>query len=73
VATAWKNKDRKAGLAAIPDELIDALVIAGPVGECAERIASFRDAGLDTPVLQFLHPQLSRDAIESGLLALAGA
>lgn len=73
VATAWKNKDRKAGLAAIPDELIDALVIAGSPGECAERIASFRAAGVDTPVLQFLHPELSRDAIKNGLLALADA
>lgn len=73
VATAWKNRDRKAGLAAIPDELIDALVIAGSVGECAERISAFREAGLDTPVLQFLHPELPRDAIKRGLLDLAGA
>jgi probable F420-dependent oxidoreductase len=73
VADAWKKRDRKAGLAAISDELVDALVITGSPGECAERVASFREAGLDTPVLQFLHPQLSRDAIKKGLFDLAGA
>jgi probable F420-dependent oxidoreductase len=73
VAEAWKNRDRKAGLAAIPDELIDALVITGSPDECAERIASFRDAGLDTPVMQFLHPQLSGDAIKKALFDLAEA
>jgi alkanesulfonate monooxygenase SsuD/methylene tetrahydromethanopterin reductase-like flavin-dependent oxidoreductase (luciferase family) len=73
VADAWKNRDRKAGLAAIPDELIDALVIAGPPGACAERIASFREAGLDTPVMMFLHTEMSRDAIRKAVLDLASA
>jgi probable F420-dependent oxidoreductase len=73
VGEAWRNRDRKAGLAAIPDELIDALVINGSPGECAERIASFRDAGLDTPVMMFLHTKLSRDAIKKSLTDLATA
>jgi probable F420-dependent oxidoreductase len=73
VGDAWKNRDRKAGLEAIPDELIDALVITGSPGECAERIASFRDAGLDTPVMMFLHTQLDRDAIEKAVRDLAEA
>jgi probable F420-dependent oxidoreductase len=73
VGDAWKARDRKAGLAAIPDELVDALVISGPAGECAERIASFRDAGLDTPVMMFLHTKLDRDAIGKAVGDLARA
>lgn len=73
VGDAWKARDRKAALAAIPDELIDALIINGSAGECAERIASFRDAGLDTPVMMFLHTQLDRDAIQKAVTDLAKA
>lgn len=73
VAEAWTNRDRKAALAAIPNELVDALVIAGPAGECAERIASFRDAGLDTPVMMFLHTKLDGEATRKAVLDLAEA
>lgn len=67
VSTAWGAGDRKGALAAISDELVDALVIAGPAGACKERIASFREAGLDTPVLMLLSqkgPQAIEKAIE---------
>lgn len=73
VGDAWKQRDRKAALAAIPNELVDALVISGPAGECAERIDSFRDAGLDTPVMMFLHTQLDREAIRKAVFDLAAA
>ena len=67
VATAWGAGDRQGALAAISDELVDALVIAGPAKACRERIESFRDAGLDTPVLMFLSqkgPETIERAIE---------
>lgn len=66
VSTAWGAGDRQGALAAISDELVDALVIAGPVDACKERIASFREAGLDTPVLMLLSqkgPQVVEHAI----------
>jgi probable F420-dependent oxidoreductase len=66
VATAWAEGDRQGALAAISDELVDALVIAGPAEACKERIASFRDAGLDTPVLMLL-PQKGPQAIEQAI------
>jgi probable F420-dependent oxidoreductase len=71
VANAWRTGDRKGALDAITDELIDALVICGSPGECNERIESFREAGLTTPVMMFLSTQMSHDSIKHSLLSLA--
>lgn len=70
VASAWNAGDRQGALAAISDRLVDALVVAGPPEACKERIASFRDAGLDTPVLMLLS-QKGPQAIESAIEDMA--
>jgi probable F420-dependent oxidoreductase len=49
--TAWNAGDRKGALAAIPDELVDELVIHGPLEYCRERVAAYHATGLDTPVI----------------------
>ena len=49
--TAWNSGDRKGALEAIPDALVDELVIHGPAEECRERVAEYQAAGLDTPVM----------------------
>jgi probable F420-dependent oxidoreductase len=49
--TAWNSGDRKGALEAIPDALVDELVIHGPAQECRERVAEYQAAGLDTPVI----------------------
>lgn len=72
VAMAWGAGDRQGAVAAISDALVDALVIAGPVGACRERIASFRQAGLDTPVLMLLS-QKGPEAVEQAIEEMAGA
>jgi alkanesulfonate monooxygenase SsuD/methylene tetrahydromethanopterin reductase-like flavin-dependent oxidoreductase (luciferase family) len=51
VADAWKNNERDKARDAISDRLIDALVITGPADKCKERLESFREAGLTTPIL----------------------
>jgi probable F420-dependent oxidoreductase len=51
-AAAEGNRAR--AMAAVPDAVVDALVVHGPVGYCRERIAAFRDAGVTTPVLTVL-------------------
>jgi probable F420-dependent oxidoreductase len=51
---AWNSGDRKGALEAIPDELVDELVIHGPLDHCGERVASYQAAGLDTPVIAIL-------------------
>ncbi len=49
--TAWNSGDRKGALEAIPDSLVDELVIHGPAEECRERVAEYQATGLDTPVM----------------------
>lgn len=48
---AWEEGDRKGALAAIPDSVVDDLVIHGPAEYCRERIRAYTEAGVTTPVL----------------------
>ncbi len=50
----WKAGDRKAALAAIPDEVVDTLVIHGSPEECREHIGRFCQNGVDTPALAIM-------------------
>jgi probable F420-dependent oxidoreductase len=53
---AWAAGDRKGALAAIPDEVVDDLVVHGTAGACRERVAAYREQGLDTPVIAVVAP-----------------
>lgn len=57
VARLWGEGDRSAALEAVSDELVDALVLLGPAEACKERLDSFRDAGLGTPILMLFSPK----------------
>ena len=70
VRTAWDARDRAGAVGAMSDRLVDALVISGPADACKERVESFRDAGLDTPILFFLAQQ-GPDAAVAMLEAMA--
>jgi probable F420-dependent oxidoreductase len=59
----WRSGDRKAALEAIPDEVVDALVIHGDPGECREHVERYREAGVTTPVLAILHAEDLRQAV----------
>lgn len=48
---AWNSGDRRGALEAIPDELVDELVIHGALEHCRERVAEYHATGLDTPVI----------------------
>ena len=50
----WKKGDRKGAAAAIPDALIDELVIHGSPEQCREHIARYVENGIDTPVLALI-------------------
>ena len=50
----WREGDRKAATASIPDEVVDSLVIHGPPEACREHIQRYVEAGIDTPVLGIL-------------------
>ena len=51
---AWAAGDRKAALEAIPDELVDALIVHGDYDACRDRIQEYVDNGITTPVLAVL-------------------
>lgn len=51
---AWAAGDRAAANAAIPDSVVDDLIVHGSLDYCRERIASYLEAGLDTPAIALL-------------------
>ena len=50
----WKAGDRKAALAAIPDEVVDDLVVHGSFADCRDHVARYVANGVDIPVLAVL-------------------
>jgi probable F420-dependent oxidoreductase len=48
---AWAAGDRAGAVKAIPDEVVDALIVHGDAATCRARIQEYVDNGLDTPVL----------------------
>ncbi|MEO6628634.1 MAG: LLM class F420-dependent oxidoreductase [Aquihabitans sp.] len=50
----WAAGDRKAALAAIPDELVDTLIVHGSPDECRDHIARYQANGVTTPALAIL-------------------
>ncbi|MEU6645482.1 LLM class F420-dependent oxidoreductase [Saccharomonospora sp. NPDC046836] len=51
---AWAAGDRKQANAVIPDEVVDDLIVHGSPAACRERIRSYVDNGLTTPVISLL-------------------
>ncbi|GAB3441107.1 hypothetical protein GCM10027436_25260 [Actinophytocola sediminis] len=51
---AWGNNERKKANEAIPDSVVDELIIHGSPEVCGEKIRSYYDHGLDTPVITLL-------------------
>ncbi len=54
---AWRAGDRKAAVAAVPDNLIDAFFVNGPAPACRDQIQRFLDAGVTTPLLSVSAPR----------------
>ena len=51
IRTAWQKGDREGAAKLVPDELIQALGIAGTPTECRERIEAYRRAGIALPII----------------------
>ncbi|GAA3817605.1 LLM class F420-dependent oxidoreductase [Amycolatopsis tucumanensis] len=51
---AWRAGDRKRANEVIPDEVVDDLVVHGSPEECREKVQSYVDNGLTTPVIALL-------------------
>ncbi len=51
---AWAAGDRKAALEAIPDSLVDELIVHGSPEECRDHVARYVDNGVTCPALALL-------------------
>ena len=50
----WESGDRKGATAAVPDSVVDDLIVYGTPDECRARIQHYVDSGVTTPVLSML-------------------
>lgn len=50
----WAEGDRKGALEAIPEDLVDTLIVSGPPEACREHIARYQANGVTTPALAIL-------------------
>ncbi|MFF5080951.1 LLM class F420-dependent oxidoreductase [Actinoplanes sp. NPDC000266] len=51
---AWAAGDRKGALAAIPDQVVDDLIVHGTPAECRARVEAYAAAGITVPVMALL-------------------
>ncbi len=51
----WKEGDRNGALEAIPEEVVDALIVNGSPDACREHVQRYVESGVDTPALAILH------------------
>ncbi|GGO14343.1 LLM class F420-dependent oxidoreductase [Micromonospora parathelypteridis] len=51
---AWAAGDRRGASAAVPDDVVDALVLHGSPERCRAEVRRYADAGVDVPVLALL-------------------
>jgi alkanesulfonate monooxygenase SsuD/methylene tetrahydromethanopterin reductase-like flavin-dependent oxidoreductase (luciferase family) len=51
---AWQAGDRKAAVAAIPDSVVDELIVHGSPDECHEHLGRYVANGITTPVIALL-------------------
>ena len=58
-----------AGPAALSDALLDSFCLIGPLPRCRERLAEYREAGVDLPIL---NPPVGPDAALATIRAFAG-
>jgi probable F420-dependent oxidoreductase len=52
---AWASGDRKAALAAIPDEVVDDLIVHGSLADCRSHIRRYMDNGVTIPALAVIN------------------
>jgi probable F420-dependent oxidoreductase len=70
---AWAAGDRKAALAAIPDEVVDDLVVHGSLAQCRAHVQRYMDHGITIPALAVVPLGIELgDAVEGLSPAAAG-
>jgi probable F420-dependent oxidoreductase len=66
---AWAAGDRRGATAAIADEVVDAVFVAGDAATCRQKIQAYVDAGVQTPIVYIV--PVSPDWNEQGRESLA--
>jgi alkanesulfonate monooxygenase SsuD/methylene tetrahydromethanopterin reductase-like flavin-dependent oxidoreductase (luciferase family) len=61
--------EQGAGGDAMSDRVLDAICLLGPIGHCRDRIAAYREAGLDLPIIW---PALGVESAREVIAAFAG-
>jgi probable F420-dependent oxidoreductase len=64
---AWAAGDRKGALAAVPDELVDELVVHGSLPRCRAHVQRYIDNGITVPALAVLPIGADLEAALTGL------
>jgi probable F420-dependent oxidoreductase len=70
---AWSAGDRKAALAAIPDEVVDDLIVHGSAAACRARVESYVAAGVTVPIMALLPTPALTGGGPAALAATIGA
>jgi probable F420-dependent oxidoreductase len=65
--SAWANGDRKGALAAIPDEVVDALVVHGSYEQCRAQVGQYVANGVTIPLMAVIPLGVSLDEAVAGL------
>ena len=72
---AWEKGDRKGAVAAVPTDVMNALVLNGSMEDIHSQIRRYMEAGVDTAFLQFqtfeTEPKVKRERILAAMRALA--
>jgi probable F420-dependent oxidoreductase len=72
---AWERGDRKASVAAVPESVLNEIILRGSADEIRRRVRRYLEAGLDTAFLSFqtseTDPGRKRDVVRSAMRAQA--
>ena len=65
-AAESEQMEKGAGPASLSDRLLDAICLIGPIERCHQRLADFREAGVDLPILSPpIGPDAAREVIRA--------
>lgn len=69
----WEAGDREAAASAIPDDVVDGLVIHGAPADCAAQLERYWARGVDVPVVKVLPLVAGIDALDAAVDVAAAA
>jgi alkanesulfonate monooxygenase SsuD/methylene tetrahydromethanopterin reductase-like flavin-dependent oxidoreductase (luciferase family) len=70
---AWSSGDRKGALAAIPDDVVDDLIVHGSPAECRAKVEAYVRAGITVPAMALLPTPTLDSGDTSAILGLLTA